>query len=59
MTTVRSATVSVCVQGNCLHWLACSLYAACLSTKLETVSGEEASGSSVSLRRILRDTNLR
>jgi transcription initiation factor TFIIIB Brf1 subunit/transcription initiation factor TFIIB len=46
-------------QNRPTHWLACALYVACRTTKVETVSGEETMGSNVPLTRILKEADIR
>lgn len=45
-------------QNRPTHWLACALYVACRTTKVETVSGEETMGSNVPLTRILKEADI-
>lgn len=49
----------VCVQGEVVHWLACSLYAACRKGSTPTVGKGLMEGNCVSLTRILRTAKLR
>eukprot|EP00118_Oscarella_pearsei_P028309 m.1847 g.1847 ORF g.1847 m.1847 type:complete len:955 (+) comp7962_c0_seq1:163-3027(+) len=46
------------IEGDKLHWLACSLYVSCRTSVVETVGGEKSSGNSVSLTQILRNAGL-
>lgn len=48
-----------CVQGEVVHWLACSLYAACRKGSTPTVGKGLMEGNCVSLTRILRTAKLR
>lgn len=52
-----------CVVGSCqgevVHWLACSLYAACRKGSTPTVGKGLMEGNCVSLTRILRTSKLR
>lgn len=50
---------SVSVQGEVVHWLACSLYAACRKGSTPTVGKGLMEGNCVSLTRILRTSKLR
>lgn len=49
----------VFVQGEVVHWLACSLYAACRKGSTPTVGKGLMEGNCVSLTRILRTAKLR
>ncbi len=51
--------VAVFVQGEVVHWLACSLYAACRKGSTPTVGKGLMEGNCVSLTRILRTSKLR
>lgn len=53
------ACACVCVQGEVIHWLACSLYAACRKGSTPTVGRGLMEGNCVSLTRILRTAKLR
>uniref|UniRef100_A0A8C3G8A7 Retinoblastoma-like 1 (p107) n=1 Tax=Cyclopterus lumpus TaxID=8103 RepID=A0A8C3G8A7_CYCLU len=48
----------VCLQGEVVHWLACSLYAACRKGSTPTVGKGLMEGNCVSLTRILRTAKL-
>lgn len=48
-----------CAQGEVVHWLACSLYAACRKSSVPTVGKGLMEGNCVSLTRILRSSKLR
>ena len=47
------------LQGDVVHWLACSLYAACRKGSTPTVGKGLMEGNCVSLTRILRSSKLR
>lgn len=51
--------VAVSPQGEVVHWLACSLYAACRKGSTPTVGKGLMEGNCVSLTRILRYSKLR
>ncbi|ESO11157.1 hypothetical protein HELRODRAFT_183472 [Helobdella robusta] len=51
---------SYTLEGDSLHWLACSLYVSCRKSHVPTVSGhEDVEGNCVSLTRLLKTTKLR
>uniref|UniRef100_A0A7N6BBH5 Retinoblastoma-like 1 (p107) n=1 Tax=Anabas testudineus TaxID=64144 RepID=A0A7N6BBH5_ANATE len=56
--TVFKTCVAVSPQGEVLHWLACSLYAACRKGSTPTVGKGLMEGNCVSLTRILRYSKL-
>lgn len=57
--TVSVCVMFACVQGEVVHWLACSLYAACRKGSIPTVGRGLMEGNCVSLTRILRTAKLR
>ncbi|XP_062852818.1 retinoblastoma-like protein 1 [Trichomycterus rosablanca] len=46
------------LEGEVVHWLACSLYAACRKASIPTIGSGMAEGNCVSLTRILRSSKL-
>jgi hypothetical protein len=51
--------VCIGLQGEVIHWLACSLYVACRKSIIPTVGKGVMEGNCVSLTRILRSAKLR
>lgn len=57
--TAKFKCAAVLTQGEVVHWLACSLYAACRKGSTPTVGKGLMEGNCVSLTRILRTAKLR